>query len=112
MKHRAVIELISLGLSKNVFEELPRRQAFCVVGVKETWRTLSVSEGQRPESHTKTLMERASSRNQMHSFFAPKKVRNYHSYEEGFFQSLRFVKASKLERGVMEVLQLCCIKQN
>ena len=46
------------------------------------------------------------------SFFAPKKVRNYHSYEEGFFQSLRFVKASKLERGVMEVLQLCCIKQN
>ena len=47
------------------FRGAPRRQAFCVVGVKETWRTLSVSEGQRPESHTKTLMERASSRNQL-----------------------------------------------
>ena len=55
----------SLRLSKNVFEELPRRQAFSVVGVRKIWRTLSVSEGQRLESHTKTLMERASSRNQL-----------------------------------------------
>ena len=49
----AVIDLWSLGSSKrsssagllptgrkNVFEELPRRQAFSVVGVKEIWRTL------------------------------------------------------------------------
>ena len=45
------------SLVEECFRGAPRRQAFSVVGVKETWRTLSVSEGQRPESHTKTLME-------------------------------------------------------
>ena len=39
-----------------------RRPAFSVVGVKKIWRT---PKGQRLESHTKTLMERASSRNQL-----------------------------------------------
>ena len=53
------------SLVEECFRGAPRRQAVSVVGVKETWRTLSVSEGQRPESHTKTLMERASSRNQL-----------------------------------------------
>ena len=38
-----------------------RRPAFSIVGVK-IWRT---PKGQRLESHTKTLMERASSRNQL-----------------------------------------------
>ena len=33
--------------------------------MKKIWRTLNVSEGQRLESHTKTLMERASSLNQL-----------------------------------------------
>ena len=77
--------------------QLRERQAFSVVGVKEIWRTpkgwtKSTLSGQRLESHTKILMERASSRNQLHpphiggglggggcffaSFFAPKKVRN------------------------------------
>ena len=52
-------------LVQECFRGATRRQAFSVVGIKETWRTLSVSEGQRLESHTKTLMERASSRNQL-----------------------------------------------
>ena len=92
-----------------VHECFRERPAFSVVGIKETWRTLSGSEGQRLESHAKILMERASSRNQLHpphiggglggggcffaSFFAPKKVRNCRA------QSLRFGKASKPERG-------------
>ena len=44
-------------LVQECFRGATRRQAFSVVGIKETWRTLSVSEGQRLESHTKTLME-------------------------------------------------------
>ena len=53
------LELCSLATegTQECFRGAPRRQAFSVVGIKETWRTLSVSEGQRPESHTKTLME-------------------------------------------------------
>jgi len=51
--------------------QLRERQAFSVVGVKEIWRTpkgwtKSTLSGQRLESHTKILMERASSRNQLH----------------------------------------------
>ena len=60
----AVIGFVA-WLVQECFRGVPRRQAFSVVGVKKTWRTLSVSEGQRLESHTKTLMERASSRNQL-----------------------------------------------
>ena len=61
------LELCSLATegTQECFRGAPRRQAVSVVGVKKIWRTLSVSEGQRLESHTKTLMERASSLNQL-----------------------------------------------
>ena len=86
------------SLVEECFRGAPRRQAFSVVGIKETWRTLSVSEGQRPESHTKTLMEgglcpesttSSPYRGRLGgggcffaSFFAPKKVRNYHPWDK------------------------------
>ena len=47
---------------ENFLPQRGSRPAFSVVGVKKTWRT---PEGQRLESHTKTLMERASSLNQL-----------------------------------------------
>ena len=53
------LELCSLATegTQECFRGALRRQAVSVVGVKKIWRTLSVSEGQRLESHTKTLME-------------------------------------------------------
>ena len=44
-------------LVQECFRGALRRQAFSVVGVRKTWRTRSVSGGQRLESHTKSLME-------------------------------------------------------
>ena len=107
--------------------QLRERQAFSVVGVKEIWRTpkgwtKSALSGQRLESHTKIMMERASSRNQLHpphiggglggggcffaSFFAPKKVRNYLLMKKRLLSVASLCESEQLERGVMEVCRV------
>ena len=59
---RSVVTSSARFACRRMFSRIPFwRQAFSVVGVK-TWRT---PKGQRLESHTKTLMETTSRRNQL-----------------------------------------------